>query len=70
MTKRRTKPAWTSDGLYIWDNTVVGTASKAPNGLWYAHGCEDDWEDVRLGSFKKEKDARKAVERWVKENCS
>jgi hypothetical protein len=68
--KKYTKPKWTFDGLYVWDKSIVGTASKAPNGLWYAHGCEDEWEDARLGSFKKERDARKAVEKWVKEHCS
>ena len=64
------KPKWTFDGLYVWDNSIVGTATKAPNGYYYAHGCEDDWEDVRLGAFDSERDARRAVERWVKENCS
>jgi len=70
MPKKVSKPEWTFDGLYVWDNSIVGTASKAPNGYFYAHGCEDDWEDVRLGSFDTEKQARKAVERWVKENCA
>ncbi len=66
---KKTNPKWTSDGLYVWDDSIVGTASRAPNGLWYARGCEDEWQDVRLGSFKWELDARKAVEKWVRENC-
>jgi hypothetical protein len=63
------KARWTFDGLYVWDNSIVGTVSQAPNKLWYAHGCEDEWEDVRLGSFDKESEARKAVQQWVRENC-
>ena len=61
---------WTFDGLYIWDNTVVGTAAKAGNGYFYAHGCEDDWEDVKLGCFDTERQARKAVETWVREHAN
>ena len=69
MPKKMSKPRWQHDGLYVWDKSIVGTVSQAPNRYWYAHGCEDEWEDVQLGSFDKERDAKKAVERWVKENC-
>lgn len=67
---RANRKHWTPDGLYVWGNSIVGTVSQAPNKFWYAHGCEDDWEDVRLGSFIKESQAKKAVEAWVKENCA
>lgn len=64
------KPKWSVDGLYVWDSSIVGTVQRAPNGLWYAHGCEDDWQDVHLGSHVRESQAKKAVASWVKENCS
>lgn len=62
-----TKPRWTFDGLYVWDGSVVGTVSQAANRLWYAHGCQSDWQDVSLGSFERETQAKKAVESWVKD---
>jgi hypothetical protein len=68
-TSTGTKPRWRDDGdggLYIWDNAIVGTAAEAPNGRYYAYGCDEYWQDVMLGSFSDERDARTAVENWVR----
>lgn len=61
------QPKWSGDGLYVWDNSVVGTVRQAPNKFWYARGCEDDWEDVNLGAHNTEAAAKKAVKNWVSE---
>ncbi len=47
-------------------NTIVGCVAESANGLWYGYGCEDDWQDVDLGSHSTESKARRAVERWIR----
>jgi hypothetical protein len=70
----KSRPRWSPSSefgyVYLWDNSIIGTVDKSPNQYWYAYGCEDDWQDVRLGAHDTEREAKKAVESWVKENIS
>ena len=60
---------WMHD-QYVLDNSVVGTVDQDSFGRgWWAYGCLDDWQDVKLGLHDKETQARKEVERWVRENA-
>jgi hypothetical protein len=61
------KARW-SAGTLILNNSVVGTVESPHSGLWWAHGCLEDWQDVPLGVHKSEAQARKRVEDWVREH--
>lgn len=55
------------NGTLVIDNTVVGTIQPdAFKRGWWAHGCDADWEDVKLGLHSTEAKAKKSVEDWVK----
>lgn len=62
------KGRW-SNGTYVLDNCVVGTVMQGASGDWFAHGCLEEWEDVKLGSHDTEEEAREAVEEWVEEHA-
>jgi hypothetical protein len=60
---------WTA-GTLVLEGSVVGTVSEGASGDWFAYGCLNDWEDIKLGSHETEDEAREAVEAWVKETTS
>lgn len=63
----RVKLHWSSDGICTYNRSVVGVVVEgACKGTFYAYGCAYDWQDTYLYTFYSEKEARKAVEYWVK----
>lgn len=64
---RQSKPRW-SHGTLVLDGSVVGVVEPdAFNRGWWAYGCEEDWQDTKLGLHDTERKAQKAVADWVKE---
>lgn len=56
---------WRHGMLTMNGTTIVGTVDQGAGGDWFAHGCAADWQDVTLGSFDDEAEAKAAVETWV-----
>jgi hypothetical protein len=63
---KRSTARWKA-GTLVLDNTVVGTVDRGAGGDWFAYGCLNDWQDVKLGCHETEQKARRAVEGWVEE---
>ncbi len=60
------KMRWSHGTLTLGGDTVVGTVSQGASGHWFAYGCENEWQDVKLGSFESEEVAKRRVEEWVR----
>jgi hypothetical protein len=53
-------------GTYVVGGAVVGTVTEDAFGRgWWAHICEIEWEDVKLGKYPSQEKAESAVESWV-----
>jgi hypothetical protein len=56
---------WKPDGLCVLNGSIVGTVKKGLHDNWFAHGCQNDWEDVLIGDFPTRDAAKSALEYWV-----
>ena len=63
---REHPPMWV-DGVFIVDLTACGSVSDGASGDWFAYGCRDEWEDVPLGSFATEREAKARVVGWFRD---
>ena len=60
------KPKWSTDGLLIYQQTVIGVVEEGASkrGYW-AYGCLKDWQDTPLGWFPSKRMAKDAVTEWI-----